>query len=152
MFDAAWQAEPGLPYPLGATVTPDGINFALYSRGAERAVLCLFGGTNGPERLQVDLPARTGHVWHGFLPGLTAGQLYGYRVHGPYDPPSDAASIPRSCSSIPIPGPSPVELTGRRRQARWSTTANLLGPTRLPTSRRASPWPATSTGKETLRP
>jgi glycogen operon protein len=51
-------------------------------------VLCLFGGTNGPERLQVDLPARTGHVWHGFLPGLTAGQLYGYRVHGPYDPPS----------------------------------------------------------------
>ncbi len=78
--------RPGQPYPLGATVLPGGVNFALYSRSAERVQLCLFDEPNGPERLRLDLPARTGHIWHGFLPGISAGQQYGYRVHGPYDP------------------------------------------------------------------
>jgi glycogen operon protein len=83
---------PGLPYPLGATVSSGGVNFAIYSRGAERVELCLFddqkGQPKGPEQLRVDLPARTGYVWHGYLPGVSAGQLYGYRAHGAFDPAS----------------------------------------------------------------
>ena len=78
---------PGNPHPLGATVLPGGVNFSIYSRGAERVELCLFDELPGSET-RVNLAGRTGHVWHGFLPGVSAGQLYGYRVHGPFDPPS----------------------------------------------------------------
>ena len=88
MLETGWRIRPGLSYPLGATVTPDGVNFALYSRGAERVELCLFDDPKLPERLRVDLPVRTGYVWHGFLSDIAAGQLYGYRVHGPFDPSS----------------------------------------------------------------
>jgi glycogen operon protein len=87
MLEAGWRVRPGQPSPLGATVLPVGVNFAVYSRG-ERVQLCLFDQPRGPEMLCVDLPGRTGHVWHGFLPDAVAGQLYGFRVHGPFDPPS----------------------------------------------------------------
>lgn len=76
----------GKPWPLGATLTAEGVNFAVFSSVAERVEVCLFdaGGTREVQRIA--LPARTDDVWHGFVPGLTAGTLYGLRVHGPYDP------------------------------------------------------------------
>ena len=86
MLDPQTRLWTGRPYPLGATVTPEGVNFALYSRSAERVQLCLFDEAGEAELLRLDLPARTGHVWHGFLPGLNSGRLYGYRVHGPFRP------------------------------------------------------------------
>src|SRR5207237_10716459 len=75
---------PGRPYPLGATRDPSGTNFALFSGAAERVELCLFGDRGRESR--VDLPEMTGHCWHGFVPGLGAGQRYGFRVHGPFAP------------------------------------------------------------------
>jgi glycogen operon protein len=74
----------GQPAPLGAHVVKGGVNFTLFSVHAHRVELCLFDEEGNEQR--VDLPARTGDVWHGFLAGLKAGQRYGYRVHGPWDP------------------------------------------------------------------
>ncbi len=77
----------GAPHPLGATWTKSGVNFALRSSRATRVELCLFDEA-GEERARVDLPARTGDVWHGFLSPRRArpGTGYGYRVHGPQQP------------------------------------------------------------------
>jgi glycogen operon protein len=79
--------EPGLSYPLGATWTGQGVNFALFSEHATRVQLCLFDSSEDtrPAR-EIDLLEQTDMVWHGFIRGLTPGQIYGYRVHGPYDP------------------------------------------------------------------
>jgi glycogen operon protein len=74
----------GHPTPLGATFDGAGVNFAIFSKHAERVVLCLFDEKNRETR--VDLPERDGHVWHGHITGLRPGQRYGYRVHGPYKP------------------------------------------------------------------
>ncbi|MEQ8205892.1 MAG: glycogen debranching protein GlgX [Woeseia sp.] len=71
--------------PLGATVADGGVYFAVYSSVAERVELCLFDA-GGRQTAQHDLPHNSDSVWHGFLPGCTAGQRYGYRVHGPYSP------------------------------------------------------------------
>ncbi|OAN35288.1 glycogen debranching protein GlgX [Microbacterium sp. H83] len=75
---------PGSPYPLGATFDGQGTNFALFSEGAERVELCLFDD-DGTEQC-VPLEEVDAFVWHGYLPSVQPGQLYGYRVHGPYDP------------------------------------------------------------------
>ena len=77
--------EPGHPYPLGATVEGDGVNFAVFSRHATKVILCLFDD-DGNENQVVTLPEREGHVWHGFFPGMRPGQQYGYRMDGPYEP------------------------------------------------------------------
>ncbi len=76
----------GLPYPLGATYDGGGVNFALFSAHATSVELCLFAREGEPESARLTLPERSGDVWHGYLPGARPGQLYGYRVHGPYDP------------------------------------------------------------------
>jgi isoamylase len=76
---------PGTAYPLGATYDGTGTNFALFSAVAEAVELCLFD-TDGTET-RVELPEMDALVWHGYLPGVGPGQRYGYRVHGPYDPP-----------------------------------------------------------------
>ncbi len=76
----------GQPYPLGATWTGDGVNFALFSENATGVELCLFADLNQPERERIRLYERTDHVWHCFLPDIRPGQLYGYRVEGPYEP------------------------------------------------------------------
>jgi isoamylase len=73
---------PGRPAPLGATTGPEGTNFAVSSNG-EQVTLCLFHG-DGTET-QLALPERDGDIWHGFVPGVTSGQAYGFRVSGPYD-------------------------------------------------------------------
>ena len=77
---------PGRPYPLGSTWDGEGVNFALYSEHAEKVELCLFDITGKREILRVPLPEQTDMVWHGYLPEVRPGQLYGYRVFGPYAP------------------------------------------------------------------
>ena len=75
---------PGTPYPLGATYDGQGTNFALFSECAESVELCLFDADGNEER--VELTEVDAFVWHGYLPTVQPGQLYGYRVHGPYEP------------------------------------------------------------------
>jgi isoamylase len=75
---------PGAPAPLGAHWDGTGTNFALWSAGAHAVELCLFD-TDGTES-RVPLQETTHQVWHGRLPGVSPGQCYGYRVHGPYEP------------------------------------------------------------------
>jgi isoamylase len=78
---------PGQPYPLGATWTGLGANFAIFSAHATRVELCLFDAPDATAPSAcVPLPEHTDMVWHGYLPDVRPGQLYGYRVHGPYDP------------------------------------------------------------------
>ncbi len=80
---------PGAPYPLGATWDGAGVNFSIFSEHATGAMLCLFGGAGGNiETARIPLVERTEHVWHAYVPGLRAGQRYGYRLSGPYDPPA----------------------------------------------------------------
>jgi glycogen operon protein len=78
--------QPGSPSPLGATWDGRGVNFALFSENAETVELCLFDGSGKRELERIALPEHTNEVWHGYVAGLNPGQLYGYRVHGPYDP------------------------------------------------------------------
>ncbi|MGH7129795.1 MAG: glycogen debranching protein GlgX, partial [Planctomycetaceae bacterium] len=78
---------PGKPYPLGATWDGKGVNFALYAENAAKVELCLFDSVADlRESTRIPLPEYTDLVWHGYLPDVSPGQLYGYRVHGPYDP------------------------------------------------------------------
>jgi glycogen operon protein len=78
--------EAGRSYPLGATWDGTGVNFALFSANAERVDLCIFDARGRREIARYTLPEYTDEVWHGYLPGLRPGALYGYRVYGPYDP------------------------------------------------------------------
>ncbi|HVZ32337.1 MAG TPA: glycogen debranching protein GlgX [Polyangiaceae bacterium] len=79
--------RPGKPYPLGATWDGQGVNFALYSRHATRVELCLFEEANGAaETVRITMPEQTQETWHVYIPYLAPGQLYAYRVHGPYAP------------------------------------------------------------------
>ncbi|GAB3491190.1 glycogen debranching protein GlgX [Nocardiopsis coralliicola] len=75
---------PGDPYPLGATYDGTGTNFSLFSEAADAVQLCLFDDSG--EEARIPLTESDGFVWHGYLPGIGPGQLYGYRVHGPDDP------------------------------------------------------------------
>ena len=78
---------PGQPYPLGATWTGLGVNFAIYSANATRVELCLFDSAEATQPSAcVPLSEHTDMVWHGYLPDARPGQLYAYRVHGRYDP------------------------------------------------------------------
>ena len=85
---------PGVPYPLGATVRKKGTNFALFSEKATQVDLCLFDA-NGNETDCQPLRERTAFVWHGFIRDIGPGQLYGYRVHGPWDPQNGHRFNPR---------------------------------------------------------
>ena len=76
---------PGRPYPLGATPSEKGTNFAIYSEGATRVDLALFDA-EGKQTDCVTLRERTAHVWHGLICDIHPGQLYGYRVYGPWEP------------------------------------------------------------------
>ena len=76
----------GLPHPLGATWDGKGVNFALFSANATKVEICLFDGDGKRETDRIELPEYTDEIWHGYLPELGPGQLYGYRVHGPYAP------------------------------------------------------------------
>jgi isoamylase len=78
---------PGEPYPLGATWTGVGVNFAIFSAHATSVELCLFDSVESThESTRIALPEQTDMVWHGFFPDIRPNQLFGYRVHGPYEP------------------------------------------------------------------
>jgi isoamylase len=90
--------NPGRSFPLGATVYPEGINFSVFSKGAAGVELLLFGEIDSPHPEQVitldPRQHRTYHYWHVFVPGLKAGQTYGYRVMGPWAPEKGARFDP----------------------------------------------------------
>ena len=77
---------PGEPYPLGATWDGKGVNIALFSEHAEQVERGLFDKSGQRELRRVRLPEYTNEVWHAYLPDIRPGQLYGYRVYGPYEP------------------------------------------------------------------
>ena len=81
------KVRPGNPYPLGATWDGAGVNFAIFSEHATKVELCLFDSPEAQhESARITLPEQTDLVWHGYLPDILPGQLYGCRVHGPYEP------------------------------------------------------------------
>lgn len=80
---AVW---PGKPYPRGASWDGEGVNFALFSEHAEKVELCLFDPSGQHELQRITLREQTDLIWHCYLPEARPGLLYGYRVHGPYDP------------------------------------------------------------------
>ncbi|PWE55615.1 glycogen debranching enzyme GlgX [Metarhizobium album] len=84
--NGGYSIQSGTWTELGATWQGDGVNFALFSAHAERVELCLFDERGQTEIARLTLPEFTNEIWHGFVPGLKPGALYGYRVHGPYDP------------------------------------------------------------------
>ncbi len=73
-------------YPLGSRSDGEGVNFAIFSAHAEKIELCLFDETGQTEIARYALAGKTHDVWHGYVPRLAPGAVYGYRVHGPYDP------------------------------------------------------------------
>ena len=78
---------PGNPYPLGATWDGQGVNFALFSEHASRVELCLFDGPDVPRAsARITMSEQTDNVWHVYLPNIKPGQIYAYRVYGPYNP------------------------------------------------------------------
>ena len=80
------RVQEGQPYPLGATWDGLGVNFALFSANATKVELCLFDVQGKRELERIELPEYTDEVWHGYLPDARPGTVYGYRVHGPYEP------------------------------------------------------------------
>ena len=86
MSDHPFTVTAGSDERLGAHVAGEGVNFAVFSAHAERVELCLFDETGQTEIARLDLPEKTGDIWHGHVAGLKAGALYGYRAHGLYAP------------------------------------------------------------------
>ncbi len=81
------KTTPGAPYPLGASWDGKGVNFSLFSENAEAVELCLFSSPQDKEEFaRIPLTDRTNLIWHAYLPEARPGWLYGYRVHGRYDP------------------------------------------------------------------
>ncbi len=111
----------GQPVPLGATVTPDGVNFSIFSRNATNVELLLFDrecDAKPSNVIRVDpVINRTYHYWHVFVPGIGAGQLYGYRFHGPFDPADGMRFDPRKLLLDPYGRAVMVPKTYRRAAA-----------------------------------
>ncbi|KQW59331.1 glycogen debranching protein GlgX [Variovorax sp. Root411] len=78
--------SPGTPFPLGATPSQQGVNFAIAAPTAEAVQLCIFDSTGKSEQQRLNLPVCTNGIWHGHLPSGKPGLIYGYRVHGPWSP------------------------------------------------------------------
>jgi glycogen operon protein len=76
----------GLPYPKGATWDGKGVNFALFSAHATKVELCLFDADGKTETARIELPEYRDEIWHGYVPDIGPGTIYGFRVHGPYKP------------------------------------------------------------------
>jgi isoamylase len=81
-----YSIQAGQSGPLGATLVDGGVNFAVFSAHAERIELCLFDPSGTIEMQRITLPENTHEIFHGFVPGLSAGALYGFRAYGPFDP------------------------------------------------------------------
>ncbi|OYV80882.1 MAG: glycogen debranching enzyme, partial [Planctomycetia bacterium 21-64-5] len=105
---------PGRPYPLGATWDGNGVNFALYSENATQVELCLFDSADDEkEAHRLVMEEQTDMVWHAFLPDVRPGQLYGFRVHGPYEPSQGHRFNPNKVLLDPY-----AKVIGR--EVRWS--------------------------------
>jgi glycogen operon protein len=76
----------GLPHPRGANWDGEGVNFALFSAHATKVEVCLFDPDGREELERIELPEYTNQIFHGYVEGVGPGQVYGYRVHGPYEP------------------------------------------------------------------
>ena len=119
---------PGNPYPLGATWDGAGVNFALFAEHATKVELCLFDSPDATQEAhRITVKEYTDKVWHAYLPDLLPGQLYGYRVHGPYEPANGHRFNPSKVVLDPYAkligrnvrlGRFPVRLQGRRRAGR----------------------------------
>ncbi|HMB11518.1 glycogen debranching protein GlgX [Saliniramus sp.] len=105
--------SPGSPYPLGATWDGLGVNFAVYSAHAERIDLCIFDETGRREIARYEMPEWTDEIWHGYLPHVRAGLLYGYRAHGPYEPANGHRFNPNKLLIDPY-------ARGLQGETRWS--------------------------------
>jgi isoamylase len=122
LVDAAGSSiQPGFGDVLGATVTPDGVDFAVYARRATGLDLLLFESAEDPaaaaQRIPLDATIhRTGDYWHAFAPGMRAGQLYGFAAHGPWDPHDGARFDPTRVLLDPY-GRGTAMPVGYRRQA-----------------------------------
>ena len=81
-----YQVRAGLPYPRGASWDGQGVNFAVFSAHATKVELCLFDRFGKEEIQRIELPEFTDQIWHGYVLGLWPGAVYGFRVHGPYEP------------------------------------------------------------------
>ncbi|MCO2687994.1 glycogen debranching protein GlgX [Pseudomonas aeruginosa] len=103
----------GHPFPLGATWDGLGVNFALFSAHATKVELCLFDARGEKEIERIELPEYTDEIWHGYLPDAHPGQIYGYRVHGPYEPDAGHRFNPNKL----LLDPYAKQLVGRLR---WS--------------------------------
>ena len=77
---------PGRPWPMGASLTGDGVNFAVFSANADRIELCLFTHDGRKELCRLPIVEREGDIWHIHVGGLTPGAVYGFRAHGPHAP------------------------------------------------------------------
>lgn len=109
----------GRPYPLGATFDGRGVNFAVFSENATKIELCLFDADGLREIGKIALPERTGSVWHGYLPELPSGALYGYRAHGPFDPDHGHRFNPNKLLADPY---------ARSFHGDWTAVKQLLEP------------------------
>ena len=138
--------EPGLPYPLGATLRDGGVNFAVASRHAQAIELCLFDASGTIETARLGLPGHRDGIWHGFLRGAGAGLVYGLRAHGPHDPPAGHRFNPRKL----LLDPYAREIVGRfgwrdehfdhgigreRDNAAWALKARVAAPLGPPSPR-----------------
>lgn len=88
-----YKSQPGKSYPLGATYDGKGVNFALFSANAEKVELCLFDASGSQELERFAINENDNSIWHIYVPGLEPGQVYGYRVYGPYKPQEGHLSL-----------------------------------------------------------
>lgn len=141
---------PGSPEPLGLTLDEGGANIAVYSETAEKIEICLFDAS-GVETARLALPERTGPVFHGFLPGLAAGALYGLRAHGAWRPREglyfspDRLLIDPFALALDRAPPFDESLFGPARgdTARFVSKAVAVQPARATPARRKIPWAKT---------
>ena len=124
-------SEKGGSSPLGATPSPDGVNFSVFSRHATGVELLLFDGvddTKAASVVRLDPAAnRTYYYWHVFVPNVRPGQLYGYRVEGPFDPSSgmrfDPAKVLLDPYGCGVMVPSAYDRAAARRPGDNAATA-----------------------------
>ncbi len=103
---------------LGAVYNGQGVNFAVFSENATKIELCLFSADGQREVTRLVLPEQTGPIWHGFVPGLKPGTLYGYRAYGPYEPDRGHRFNPRKLLADPY---------ARAFRGYWSSGKEMLG-------------------------
>jgi pullulanase/glycogen debranching enzyme len=99
-YDRGHQAA-GSPFPRGANWDGKGVNFSLFSESSESVELCLFDADGGNEE-RIRIRERTNGAWHIYIPGVGPGQLYGYRVYGPYVPESGLRFNPNKLLAGPL--------------------------------------------------